>query len=610
MDLLKPWEKARKAFMYPALKKPKLVEKLEGGACYNFRNNETLMEEKFIRDVVTASQLPEEEVIEGISIHEIGHYMVYPRTLSVLIFAAKMVDDFFKDESRDTKEGILQTYADMANDTASVLAEDRTGPILNLRAASQEETKEKMFQLQKKLMSGKLKPKELAKTQRELAVEALNLDIREVMLAYLMHQAERPHEIPEGLQPFLDRMLEIDFQDLDITRTRLNVWTFGNIIIDLLKKHGCDKGSGNGSVTGKLIFCDHNDSDVFKIMREATGKEIKEALRQLASNPKISKKEFEKIRDWMKTNGANVPKRKGPLSIGTSEGKLEVDMNAVEYYDQISRSYSLVIAKKPMDTKGKIRVFSETRKWRPGQDPNLVLPFSSQGKFLPGVTRSIRITERPIRTTAYATPHTLIIVDSSGSMPDPAKAKSYAAIGGICAARSHHVNGSYAGVVNFSGGSFYLPYTRDLKEAMAAIVAYQGGGTVVDIEMIRKMLGPEIARLYELDPTRDIRGVPKEAVKKNVSIGLSEEVFRAEHINVIMFTDGGIANLNETLELFEEKAEINRATIVLTHHFDQTLNDFGGGKIRVFKIDDEKDIPHIVIADTADAITSLSWVTE
>ena len=66
-----------------------------------------------------------------------------------------------------------------------------------------------------------------------------------------------------------------------------------------------------------------------KLLEKASRGDVKEALRELSANPKISKRELGKIKDWMKDHGANVPKPKGPLSIGTSEGKIEVDLDVV-----------------------------------------------------------------------------------------------------------------------------------------------------------------------------------------------------------------------------------------------------------------------------------------
>jgi len=124
------------------------------------------------------------------------------------------------------------------------------------------------------------------------------------------------------------------------------------------------------------------------------------------------------------------------------------------------------------------------------------------------------------------------------------------------------------------------------------------------VEMIRQMLGPQMAELYKnyshLDMRgMNMRGLPKKAIIKNIDVAVPEEVFSAESIDVMMFTDGGIANLNETLELFREKTQLNRATIILTHgYFEQKISVFADPRISIHRIEKAEDIPKIVIGET------------
>lgn len=558
-DVQAIWNRARGWYHYPALKEPKVVPKLEGGACYDFGKRETLVDSNFVKNLAQSAKLTEERSYEGVLSHEIGHYMVFPKNLATIFLAAKMIDDFFKKEGPEATGFIFQTYADMASDTASVLEEQRTQAILDVREGLQATN------------------------------DQLNRNVRGVMLAYLKHQAQRPHQLDGELKPFFERMLTIDFLNLNAEKMRQGIFTFGEIIVDMLKKYG---GPG---IT--LHVAGAGDSDVRKMLRKATPAEVKEALREISY--KITRKEYEQIKEWLKENNVGVPRAQGPKAIGTSEGELPVDQEVVEYYKQLSMMYPLIVTKKLLDTDTTARSWSQTKKWKPGDDPNLALPGSSGGRLLPGVTRSIKIAERPVRTTDYVVPHLLLVIDSSGSMPDPKQTKSYAVLGGYCGARSYHLHGSSIGVINFSGSSFYLPYTRDLDEALGAISAYQGGGTTVDIEMLKKMMGPEMAELYMRNPERDMRNLPKEVVRKAIelSMGKMESAFSAESIDVIMFTDGGISNLNEVLELFREKAALNRASIILTHGFDQELADMKDERIAVHRIDDAKDIPNITIGE-------------
>ena len=207
--------------------------------------------------------------------------------------------------------------------------------------------------------------------------------------------------------------------------------------------------------------------------------------------------------------------------------------------------------------------------------------------------------EKKIHTTDYETPHLLTVIDSSGSMPNPADRKSNAVLAGVCAARAYHAQDSAVGVINFSGDSFYLPYTRDLNEALAGIVAYQGGGTSVDLEILKKMLMPEEFKMYEQHPELHMGRVPQAAIKKQVDLSMPafRKALESGSIDLLMFTDGGIGNLEQVLGFFQETRTLHRGTIILTERFEQTLPPEKYDKINIYHVKDEKDIPKIVIGD-------------
>src|SRR4030095_7701263 len=139
---------------------------------------ETLVDEGFLNDLAAKGSISKERALEGIFAHEIGHYMVFPKDLATLVILAKMIEDFFHSKDDETKGFILQTYADMANDTASVLREDRTGPILDMRKA----------------------------IQRTLD-DPVNSSVRLTMLSYLRHQARESNDLDDSvIVPCLERI--------------------------------------------------------------------------------------------------------------------------------------------------------------------------------------------------------------------------------------------------------------------------------------------------------------------------------------------------------------------------------------------------------------------
>ena len=576
------WETVRRWYNYPPLREPGIVPELEGGARFDFSSGDIQVGESYVTQVVEKTGILRDECLEGILTHEVGHYMVFPSRLSTIILAGKMLDDFFSDKGKKITEFIFQTYADMNTDAASVLDSNRRGPILRMRTASQ-----------------------------QIMPDELNKNVRDVMLAYLYRQAGRPYELSDELKSYLERMLQIEFLSpetnrppQDAQKMRLSLFQFGGIINDIIDKykppqmHGA-QGEGE-STLDVFVFGTPRDLDIEEIINRASRGEIKRALREISEQ--VSRGEYKQVREWLKEKGIELPsssKEGKDFSIGTLKGEIKIDQEVVDYYKELSKRYPLIVHKKPIPTETTRKSFQETEKWRVGQEPLLAMPYLSGGIFLPGITRQIKIKERYVKTTDYEIPHLLVVVDSSGSMPDPKDRKSHAVLAGFCAARSYHVQDSAVGVINFSGDSFYLPYTRTLDDILGAIAAYQGGGTSVDVEMLKKMLSPEEFKIYEEYPDVHIGNVPRQAIKKEIELSFPsfKKALESGSIDLLMLTDGGIANLDEVLGFVEENQGVNRGTIILTDHYKQFVPQMKSDKINIYRVEKDEDIPHIVLGD-------------
>jgi hypothetical protein len=571
------WEKVRGWYHYPPLRDPVVEQELDGGACFDFSSGDIRVGEQFVDEIKEKTKLSEEESLEGLLTHEVGHYMIFPRNLSTIILAGKMITDFNDDKSR--QNFVFQTYADMCTDVASVLDGNKRDPILKMRTASQETLPSEVDQ-----------------------------NVREVMLGYLHRQAGLQYNIRPELNSYLERMLTIEFLDPDTSRPpkdsqkmRLSLFQFGDIINDMINKYKSDSEGGSGGLDQEgLGMQNPGDLDLDKIIKDAPRGQIRRALREISEQ--ISRGEYKQVRDWLKGKGGELPSEAYDgrvVTIGTSKGELQVNPEVVHYYRELSKQLPLIVSKKPIDTEKTKKAFEETEKWRVGREPLLAMPNHSGGLFLPGITRQVKVRDSKINTTDYDVPHLLVAIDSSGSMPDPADRKSHAVLAGYCAARSYHIHDSAVGVINFSGDSFYLPYTRSLEDALGAISSYQGGGTSVDVDILKKMLSPEEFKMYEEHPDMDIRRVPKEAIKKDVE--LSYPTFRkaleSGNIDLLMFTDGGISNLDEVINYFEDTQALNRATIVLTDHYSQIIPPTENPNINVYRVNKDEDIPHIVLRD-------------
>ena len=155
---------------------------------------------------------------------------------------------------------------------------------------------------------------------------------------------------------------------------------------------------------------------------------------------------------------------------------------SITFYEQLARKYGVKFATQPY---GRERTSPfTTNKWCP-TDPvdELDIPHSilTSGIVIPGVTT--QKWKSRITTTKGGETETIppldILIDSSGSMPNPTETISLPVLAGMVAARRAQKQGVRS--LNYSGKCIEVPRTTNLAEIYANLVLYQGGGTVFPI---------------------------------------------------------------------------------------------------------------------------------
>jgi len=256
----------------------------------------------------------------------------------------------------------------------------------------------------------------------------------------------------------------------------------------------------------------------------------------------------------------------------------------------------------PRKTEKKKEVISGTEKWRSDKDISLVLPHSSAGRILPGLTKSTNIIEKPRKTIEYQEPNALIVLDTSGSMPDPSVEKSYSTLGACIVARSYHARRNYIGGINFDARASIMPFTRNLEEIFLFLSAYKGGGTALDMEVLKEMLSlpegfiegtdSEMLRKYLKSGS-----IPRRAIRKKVSLDTRAlDAFKDKRVDVYMFTDGDIENQEEVLECLSSLPNLNRASVILTGGERESYQRYSD-KVHITTLEDESEIPGIAVRE-------------
>ena len=230
------------------------------------------------------------------------------------------------------------------------------------------------------------------------------------------------------------------------------------------------------------------------------------------------------------------------------------------FYQELATRYGLEIIK--MRTKGGEVLYPYSLKPWEVESPLRDLDYwNSYGKILPGITKIWKKRSGRIFGKDEEIPDCLIIIDSSGSMTNPAYQVSYAVVAALCAANAYLSHNSNVAVYNFaySPCEELVEFTKDKSRIYKAIIKFFGGGTKINLDKIRKVLEGKDA------------------------------------VDIFMITDMRIYNLEEVVEFFSKID--NRVTIVYTKRSSE-LKEFRKKvkkNISFYQVKKEEDIPKIVL---------------
>lgn len=133
-------------------------------------------------------------------------------------------------------------------------------------------------------------------------------------------------------------------------------------------------------------------------------------------------------------------------------------------------------------------------------------------------------------------PNLLIVLDSSGSMPNPKNYFSYALVSGMIAEKAALDQSNKVGVINFSDEAIYQPFTTNSDDIDEALAYYHGGNTIIPAELI-----------YDV-------------VKKH-----------NHSVHILMITDAQIQNLIDEIGCLEDSLKLAKGggTIFLLNSYSQ-----------------------------------------
>jgi hypothetical protein len=250
-----------------------------------------------------------------------------------------------------------------------------------------------------------------------------------------------------------------------------------------------------------------------------------------------------------------------------------IDADAL-YYMQLAQTYRLPLRGVPMERSGVLDPYGHAP-WevsKPVQDIDL---WTSFGKLLPGLSQVWTRRQGALYGLREGTPDCLIVLDSSGSMPNPRARLSYAVLGAGCATEAYLRRAAQVAVYNFSDayqdGKTVLPFTTDRQAIYQGLCVYHGGGTAL--------------RLRDL-----------EEVRRTATGGAPD---------LLLITDMQITNLEEVIEYLVGVE--GRITVIhigenrSTEHFRRATREHP--RLYIFTVHNTQDIPHIVLGQVRSYFT-------
>jgi hypothetical protein len=466
-----------------------------------------------------SEQTPAENATEGVLDHEVGHYIFHPYSLQRVILEHVAMKD------KEHGEIIRQFYDDV-NDNLRVISSkgnDTNIPDVYKSIKPQSRVEKVLLKLYQDLTRRDFGMHEQLDANLEKAVS----DLKEINFLNIKGES-------------------IEFVKEDDFRNKRDLLKFYNILLPLCKQDEKD-GRPAKNILGPSPS-----------VKEYTGKEIKKALKELIEKGIISQ---EDAKDFI---GEQADKMKEDSSGNFPGGSFNdnPDMFADRFlYESLACRYNILLTKSPLEsTDGRYPTRHE--KFEVGDNINDLDPFNSYGgKVLPGLSNKWIKESVKYHGKKEKTPDLMIILDDSGSMPNPTIKISNAVLSSFVIATEYLNNHAKVGVARFSDRTTISDgFSNDRYAVLDELLKFKNGG----------------------DTFVDLRKISTLAAKNNVH-------------DYILITDGAIKNRDEVISFLNSEADKGARAYVV--QIGETNKPEYEGKVKIIHVGKSDDIGSIMLDD-------------
>jgi len=164
-----------------------------------------------------------------------------------------------------------------------------------------------------------------------------------------------------------------------------------------------------------------------------------------------------------------------------------LEANRWWFYQHLAEKYGIEVFKTPVNPEGQPFNVSITT-WNPEDGLQLIYipPLGRIGT--PGLTKRWLRSGPESQLVRKEVPDLVVIIDSSGSMPDAVSTTSYPVLAAFVVARTYLIQGSQVAVVNFSSNVLVQEFTTDEVAVYKHLAAFQAGGTTFPTQVLEDVL--------------------------------------------------------------------------------------------------------------------------
>lgn len=462
--LLEEWEKIRKEHFYPQLPPPKLVDNIPNGSI-NMEKLKIKVSEPFIKDF-SEKKIDGRGALNEVLTHELTHFMKYPGSVLNMLRLQKIamgVAD--KEKANQLREAFVEAQTNIY--MVNVKNHPFTVPMRRLYVPEDSLGK---------LMYGLYQEK----WRQDIGIELTSEEKDLIQKLSQINYVDKNHE-KVNFKSFVETLKDYEIkqqQSEDSLFEKLGKAMSGLATKIIGRGDQSDNGGETDYVeatTGIEMFSDNEIRKGIALFAQEceSGKEFEEIVTAVLFKPKQEEK---------KGNGKEL-ELQGGLKAGTERIKSKL---VPPFYTALAQQYTVPVKKKPLEGNGGLYPYSYAT-FSIGDSFSDLDSFSSLG-ILPGITKRWIRREGETMGNYENTPNSVLVVDNSGSMPDPEKGISVPVLAATVISNAYLDNNAKVSVYNFGGHDFLLPFSNEKEGVHAAIRQYSGGGTQFTSQIFYSLL--------------------------------------------------------------------------------------------------------------------------